>query len=440
MTHFASTAFTLILFLLTTAVASPPEGATTSTADDTIEYVGLNEFSEVASLTNIPKNLREKKIDSLRTEFSTRLRENRTLVSDTLILLLDVILLNQKQSALALARRYERTGLPSSVRHLVTFKTAKFISDASAQSTHGSESSAGVVIRLHPMWWNDSQCRVAISGRLVTATETPTVSPGESFYAQRICDNPSGNRLAQGVVPNGKEILYIGFREAPEAANNESIDKMDNEQRAAKSKSSPGQKLSMSQSPGQSPSLLSALRTNGIGVLSGIGRARIGAARQRPAHPASPGSAFLIHGLRIFVGDEWAVLVQASNVMVAKKENANNNTEDSEIETTAANQTEPTVLAKRFLSRISLEYGKNFGPAAAQLRPTLGVGITSLSRGTHSFNNPQYLAPHCGFGLELSSSPFSKDFTLSIRPMVSIAPPPFSGVFAELLLGVTTVL
>ncbi len=435
MTSFASTAFnlivTLILFSLTTAVASPPDGTTDSAVDGAIEYVGLNEFSEVASLTNIPKNLREKKIDSLRTEFSTRLRENRTLVSDALVLLLEVILLNQKQSALALSRRYERTGLPSSIRHLATFKTAKFISDSSAQST---QSTAGVVIRLHPMWFNDSQCRVAISGRLVTATETPTVSPGESFYAQRICDNPSGNRLAQGVVPNGKETLYIGFRETSEDANNETID---NQQRSAKSKSSSlGQIFSLN--PSLSPGLTqgSALRTNGIGILSGVGRARLGAAAQRPSNPASRGAPFVIHGLRIFVGDEWAVLVQASNVMLPEN-TTTNNIENNESETADPEQAGTTAPERRFFSRISLEYGKNFGLAVAQLRPTLGIGITSLSRGTHSFNNPQYLAPHCGIGLELSSSPLSKDFTLSIRPMVSVAPPPFSGVFAELLLGLT---
>ena len=439
MTSLAGAAFnlivTLLLLSLTTAVASPPDGTTGSAVDDAIEYVGLNEFSEVASLTNIPNNLRVKKIDSLRTEFSTRLRENRTLVSDAVVLLLEVILLNQKQSALALSHRYERTGLPSSIRHLATFKTAKFISDISAQST---QSTAGVVIRLHPMWFNDSQCRVAISGRLVTATETPTVSPGESFYAQRICDNSSGNRLAQGVVPNGKETLYIGFRETSEDANNESIDKMDNQQQAAKSKSSSlGQKFSLSPSLSPGPSQGSALRTNGIGILSGIGRARLGAAAQRPTNPASRGAPFVIHGLRIFVGDEWAVLVQASNVMLP--ENTNNNISESESETADPVQTGTKGLEKRFFSRISLEYGKNFGLPVTQLRPTLGIGIASLSRGTHSFNNPQYLAPHCGIGLEMSSSPFSKDFTLSIRPMVSVAPPPFSGVFAELLLGVTLV-
>ena len=149
----------------------------------------------------------------------------------------------------------------------------------------------------------------------------------------------------------------------------------------------------------------------------------------------------MIHGLRIFVGDEWAVHLQASNVVLAKyTTNSKNNIPDSESETADVNQTGTTGLEKRFLSRISLEYGKNFSLAGAQLRPTLGIGITSLSRGTHSFNNPQYLAPHCGIGLELSSSPFSKDFTFSLRPMVSLAPPPFSGVFAELLLGVTIVL
>ena len=146
----------------------------------------------------------------------------------------------------------------------------------------------------------------------------------------------------------------------------------------------------------------------------------------------------MIHGLRIFVGDEWAVLLQASNVMLADSTN-NSNISESESETADADQTGTTGREKRFLSRISLEYGKNFGIAAAQVRPTLGIGVTSLSRGTHSFNNPQYLAPHCGFGLEISSSPFSKDFTLSLRPMLSVAPPPFSGVFAELLLGVTLV-
>jgi hypothetical protein len=416
---------TLTFMAVTLANASPP--------DDTqaIEYIGLNEFSDVASLSNIPKNLREKKIDSLRNEFSTRLSENRALVSDVLVLLLEVILLDQKQSAQALARRYARTGLPSSIRHLVNFKTAKIISDSSAQSTQGSHGNAGVVIRLHPLWFNDSQCRVAISGRIVTATETPAVSPGESFYAQRICDNPAGNRLAQGVAPNGKETLYIGFREAPEGTNNETID---NEQRAAQSKTSLGLS-SMSPSPIHG----SALRPNGIGILSGIGRARLGSAGQRPTNAAIPGAPFVIHGLRIFVGDAWAVLVQGSNVGLPK----NNNTiipESSESGAADTDQNAKTGLEKRFLSRISLEYGKNFGPAVAQVRPTLGVGITSLSRGTHSFNNPQYLAPHCGIGLELSSSPFSRDFTFSLRPTVSLAPPPFSGVSAELLLGMSLVL
>jgi hypothetical protein len=420
---------TLTLITVTGANASPP--------DDTqaIEYIGIKEFSDVASLSNIPKNLREKKIDSLRNEFSTRLRENRALVSDALVLLLEVILLDQKQSAQALARRYARTGLPPPIRHLVNFKTAKLISDSSAQNTQSTQSShgsAGVVIRLHPLWFNDSQCRVAVSGRMVTAAETPTVSPGESFYAQRICDNPSSNRLAQGVAPNGKETLYIGFREAPADTNNETID---NEQRAAQSKTSLGLS-SMSPSPIQ----VSALRSSGIGILSGIGRARLGSAGQRPTNAASPGAPFVIHALRIFVGDEWAVLLQASNIALPENNNTIIISENSERETADTDQTAKTGLEKRFLSRISLEYGKNFGPAVAQLRPTLGVGITSLSRGTHSFNNPQYLAPHCGIGLELGSSPFSGDFTFSLRPMVSLAPPPFSGVLAELLLGVTIVL
>jgi hypothetical protein len=375
-----------------------------------LAYPSLERLSELKTLQSLPPEAVLERLEEWRQDFVKELSTNQRLVSDAALLALEALLKGDRGSARALKIRYllqasGRSGFPSEMRQALLPHQAKRLAQLAG---NGANPSSGLAeVRLHPYWWAQPSCVVAVNGVVTVRHGHLAAAQGSDFYVQRVCSDPQHNRMANGRVPPGRDRVFLAFR----------------------TNDSPSPTFSIF---GPSARVETSVL---LGSLWGhLGRASV----LKGDLPLGQGTPLLL-GVRLLATDGWSIQLAAARTTSRNK--SGGVTQDAP---------HPNVQRDNLVARALVEKQVMFSwlnpsaPAPWQGRagPYLGLGIAGLHEQGQSLDTWAYLAPTVSAGLEAQLG-WSLDDRRSVagglRAGWTIATPPFRGITREvaMVIGLT---